>query len=247
MRVRSMMTENLEIDGVIYTLNIHYEQRNNGKATIKKGSINIRIPLGMNREEQFQQLMKMKAWVKKKLQENKERFKPAPQKEYRDGDLLRIGNDEFRLDIRFKDKQSSFGRVDGNDIELVISSNLPPDRQKEHVSTLLSRVIAGKRLPGLKRKIEELNSRHFSQKINGIYFKHNKSNWGSCSSKGNINISTRLLFAPDDVLEYVCIHELAHLIEPNHSDTFWNLVQTAMPEYKEKEGWLKENGGNCQF
>ena len=64
---------------------------------------------------------------------------------------------------------------------------------------------------------------------------------------GNINISTRLLFAPDDVLEYVCIHELAHLIEHNHSQRFWMLVAQAMPDYTAKETWLKEKGDACRF
>jgi len=64
---------------------------------------------------------------------------------------------------------------------------------------------------------------------NKIFFKNAKSRWGSCSEAGNINVSTRLLFAPDEVLESVCIHELAHLIERNHSEKFWALVEQAMP------------------
>ncbi len=83
--------------------------------------------------------------------------------------------------------------------------------------------------------------------MNNIFFKYNTSNWGSCSRKGNINISTRLLFAPEDVLEYVCIHELAHLIELNHSDRFWQLIQQVVPDYKKKIQWLKENTELCKF
>jgi len=51
----------------------------------------------------------------------------------------------------------------------------------------------------------------------------------------------------DDVLDYICVHELAHLIEHNHSDRFWSLVERAMPDYKEKEKWLKENRDKCYF
>ena len=51
----------------------------------------------------------------------------------------------------------------------------------------------------------------------------------------------------DDILEYVCIHELAHLIEHNHSDRFWALVEKAMPNFREKINWLKENGHGCSF
>ena len=144
-------------------------------------------------------------------------------------------------------KKSSSAVLNDNTIQLVISDNLSKEEQNNHISTLISRCIGSKRLPKLQVKIKELNKKHFNQSINKIFFKHNKSNWGSCSRAGNINISTRLLFAPDDVLEYVCIHELAHLLEHNHSKKFWTLVETAMPEYKKKERWLKENGDICKF
>ena len=151
------------------------------------------------------------------------------------------------LKIEFKDKKSSSAGISGNTIKFSVSSGLSKERQNRHISTLLSRCIAEKRLPDLKKKIDELNKKHFSKKINKIFFKHNKSNWGSCSKAGNINISTRLLFAPDDVLEYVCIHELAHLVEHNHSEEFWALVEKAMPDYKQQQRWLKENGDKCAF
>lgn len=241
-----MKTESIEVDGIKYTVKIYYEDRNNTSVSIGK-TINIRIPLFFNREEKLKQLLKMKAWARKKLEENPEKFKPKPQKEYKDGDVLKVGDEEYLLRIDFKDKQSSSARITENNINLIISSNLSKELQNKHISTLLSRCIAGTRLPKLKEKINELNNKHFNQKINKIFFKHNKSNWGSCSKAGNINISTRLLLAPDDVLEYVCIHELAHLIKPNHSDRFWALVEKAMPDYKEKINWLDQNGNKCKF
>ncbi|MEA3378936.1 MAG: YgjP-like metallopeptidase domain-containing protein [Nanoarchaeota archaeon] len=161
----------------------------------------------------------MKQWARKKLEESPEKFIES-QKEYNDGDILKVGNEEYLLRIILGEKQGGSARLDGSTIYLWISSNLPKDVRNKYVSTLLSRCIARKRLTFLQEKIHELNAKHFNQEINRIFFKHNKSNWGSCSSKGNINISTRLLFAPDDVLEYVCIHELAHLIERNHSKNF---------------------------
>ena len=201
----------------------------------------------MNREEQFRQLLSMKSWAIKKLQEDFDKFKPKPQKQYNDGDVINVGDSNYKLSISFKNKNSSSARIIGNKIELVISSNLSEERKSRHISTLLSRCVARKRILKLHQKIEELNKLHFNQKINNVFFKYNKSNWGSCSMDGNINISTRLLFAPDDVLEYVCIHELAHLIEHNHSDRFWKIVEKAMPNYKVKIKWLKENGHTCSF
>ena len=102
-------------------------------------------------------------------------------------------------------------------------------------------------LPEVIKRIEELNKKYFSVNINGVKLKYNKSNWGSRSVRNNINISTRLLFAPKDVQDYVFIHELAHFIEMNHSKRFWEIVKKIIPDYKEKELWLKKNGSKCDF
>ena len=237
----------LEVNGIKYLVKIHYENRRNCRVSIRKRAINIRIPSFLSREEKSKELSRMRAWVKKKIMENPEKFKSEPQKEYKDKDILKIGDEEYTFRIGFKDKKNSSATLTGSTIQLFISDNLSKEEKNKHISTLISRCVGSKRLVKLQRKINELNKKHFNQKINKIFFKYNKSNWGSCSRAGNINISTRLLFAPDDVLEYVCIHELAHLLEHNHSKKFWMLVEKAMPDYKEKEQWLKENRGICKF
>ncbi len=66
--------------------------------------------------------------------------------------------------------------------------------------------------------------------------------WGSCTSKKNLNFTYRLALAPDDVRDYVIVHELCHLRQMNHSRKFWNEVASIMPDYKIQEKWLKENG-----
>jgi len=69
-----------------------------------------------------------------------------------------------------------------------------------------------------------------------------KSRWGSCSFKGNLNFSWRLIMAPDWVVDYVVVHEIFHLIEKNHSQRFWRRVAKLYPEYKKPRKWLKNNG-----
>jgi len=240
-----MRTEVLEVNGVKYLIKIFYEDRQNSSVSIGKKSVNIRIPLSLNREEQFRSIIKMKKWAKEKLEKSPPKKEKV--KEYADGELLKIGDAEYKLNISFAAKQSSSARLHDNIIYLRISSDLPKNVQNNHISSLLSRIVAKKKIPFLKEKLNALNESHFKQKINKVFFKNHKSKWGSCSANGNINISTRLLFAPDDVLDYICIHELAHLIEHNHSDSFWALVEKVMPDYKEKEKWLKEQGDNVEF
>lgn len=81
-----------------------------------------------------------------------------------------------------------------------------------------------------------------SVQFESIRIKDQKSRWGSCSSKGNLNFNWRILMAPEPVCDYVIIHELCHLVFMDHSANFWNLVESICPEYKQYKKWLKENG-----
>ena len=242
-----MESRNIQIHGIDFLLKIHYEQRKNCRVSIRKNTINVRISSSLSSKEQAYQLEKLIHWARKHVEENPDKFRPLPQKRYVDGDNLTINDKTYVINIAYKDKKHSSARVYGDTISLCLSKNSSEDELQKDIASLLSRCIGQDQLPKLKQKIYYLNEKYFNKEINNIYFKNNLSNWGSCSQKGNINISTRVLFAPDDVLEYVCIHELAHLIEPNHSEQFWQLVRHVMPQYKEKIQWLKENADTCRF
>lgn len=68
--------------------------------------------------------------------------------------------------------------------------------------------------------------------------------WGSCSSAGNLNYNWRLILAPEDVLIYVCAHEVAHRVHMNHSKVFWDTVAKVCPDYEKARLWLKKNGSS---
>lgn len=74
-----------------------------------------------------------------------------------------------------------------------------------------------------------------------IAIRSQRTRWGSCSAKGNLNFNWRLAAAPAAVLDYVVIHELCHLRELNHSRDFWEHVRAACPDYKSRRRWLRDN------
>ena len=242
------MQEILVVNGVSYPVRIIREERTNSTGHIGRKGVTIRLPLSMNREESFRQLFKMKEWARKKLEEKPIQQKNKPLRTYKDGESLTVWGTVFQLRIMEKEKQSSSARCAGNELHLKLSSLLSEERKQHHAAVLLSRLLGEIMLPRLKEKINALNDKHFQQEINNISLKNTSSRWGSCNPRGrNINISTRLFFAPDGVIDSVCIHELAHLIEKGHSERFWGLVEKAMPDYKEKDRWLKEHGHECGF
>lgn len=77
-----------------------------------------------------------------------------------------------------------------------------------------------------------------------ISIRGQKTRWGSCSSKGNLNYNYLLMLCPDEVAEYVVIHELCHRIHMNHSKDFWNKIEEFCPNYRQARKWLKQNGNS---
>ena len=76
-----------------------------------------------------------------------------------------------------------------------------------------------------------------------ITIRAQKSRWGSCSGKGNLNFNCLLMLCPEDVRDYVVVHELCHRKELNHSPRFWAEVEKVLPGYRVQRKWLKDNGG----
>lgn len=74
-----------------------------------------------------------------------------------------------------------------------------------------------------------------------------KSIWGSCSVKGNLNFNCLLMLCPDEIIDYIILHELCHTAEMNHSKRFWDLLARFCPDYKERRLWLKTNGSKIIY
>ena len=75
-----------------------------------------------------------------------------------------------------------------------------------------------------------------------ITIRNQKTRWGSCSTKGNLNFNCLLMLTPPEVIDSVVVHELCHLLEMNHSDRFYRHVLRVYPDYYKHHAWLKKNG-----
>ncbi len=238
----------MEIEGTRVPVQVYRERRRSLRAAVGKDSFILRMPSWLTAQQEEEGLQWFRKWAAKTIRKDTSLLTQFNGRTYRDGEFLTVGKRQYRLRIEHSDRKTHSGRLlPEGVIRLQLSRQESGPELSKSIRTLLSRLVAQDFQADITRRVLELNERHFRRPIKGVRLKYNHSNWGSCSRNGNINLSTRLLFAPDNVIDYVIIHELAHLIELNHSPRFWKLVEKAMPDYQDMERWLRENRNSCDF
>lgn len=226
---------------------IHYESRRSARVSIGKKGVIIRIPRYVSKAEQSNYIENFKLWAEKKLIQRPE-LMAEERKDYYSGKIIAIRDRSFVLDLKFTDANSCRVRLKGNTLILYLSTRLSEEELEKAINHLISKCVAKEFYQWLQQRLNYLNELHFPQrKFVNLSLKYTNSRWGSCSSSGNISISTRLLLAPDYVVDYVLVHELTHLLVQNHSQKFWKMVASVMPDFKKSERWLKEYGKECDF
>jgi len=124
--------------------------------------------------------------------------------------------------------------------EVWIKAHLPQEQVK---------VLSDAEVSLLRQQAKEDLSRrvsHFASLVgvdfDRITIRSQKTRWGSCTAKGNLNFNCLLMLAPPEIRNYVVVHELCHRKEMNHSPAFWAEVEAVLPDYRVRRKWLKENG-----
>jgi len=237
----------IHIDGVALPVRVALDLASGHFYSLSARRITLRLPItageGMIREY----LHIVQEWVVQQFEKQPSYREAYLGKQFQNGDVVVVGERRYTILLNLKDRVTSTAKLVGDTICLELNENLNTWQRTRTAKTLLSRIVAKDFQAEISRRVEEMNAQTFRQPIQSVNLKYNHSNWGSCSRSGNVNLSTRLLFAPKPVQDYVMLHELAHLVEMNHSDRFWALVERHMPNYTEAEKWLKANRAKCDF
>lgn len=125
---------------------------------------------------------------------------------------------------------------------------LKQQKELENIKEKKTVITEKMRVDGTRKALERIPKRvAYYASIMGVSYgritiREQKTRWGSCSSKGNLNFNWKLVLMPEEVLDYVVVHELAHRKEMNHSKRFWKIVEEVLPDYRERKRMLTELG-----
>ncbi len=189
----------------------------------------IRAPLRVSSVYIEEMIREKSAWILRKMEQMKQRQPPSCH-EYAEGELFYFHGRAYPLHIA-KNGNMTIERSD----RLYVSDTLMPDI-RNHIRRWY-RVEAQKEI--------QARCMWFSMKTghvpSSIRITDAQRRWGSCTHKGGLNFSWRLIQAPPEIVDYVIVHELVHISQPDHSKKFWAKVREIMPDYESRRKWLREN------
>ncbi len=191
----------------------------------KRNHFRLTTPVYITKKEIEEFLMRADAWLDDKIQQNNESVNLDH------GSIVPVLGQACRIHFQ-KDIKRKI--IFGTDIITVF------DHQEKYTE-LLEDGIKKKALEFLTKKSHEF-AEMLEVSIQKIVVRNTYSRWGSCSASGNLSYSWRLIFAPLEVLEYVCAHEVSHRKYMDHSKAFWQTVASLSPHYHKHRSWLKAEG-----
>jgi len=195
---------------------------------LPNGEFKVVAPIEASNEEIQNIVNKKKFWLYKTINKTKDRASKSLKKEFISGELFWYLGKRYRLDVT---------NCEHRGLKFKYNKFLLNIKDRGEAKELFKEFYKLK----AKEKIEIQVIKYAKQM--GVEYKklkilNMKKRWGSCTNEGNIILNPHLIKAPLYVINYVVVHELAHLIEYNHSSRFWNIVRTQISDYEKHKNWL---------
>lgn len=187
------------------------------------GRVTLSLPMRTRERDALTFLHEKEAWIRKHLN-----ALPSEKRVSVDGEIPFLGD---MLTISQGTGRSA--RVDGGHLIVPGKAEMIPARIEAFL-----KLQAKMRLRDASDKYAKLLGTHYGR----LTVRDTRSRWGSCTSEGNLMYSWRLVMAPEEVLDYVAAHEVAHRLEMNHSEHFWAHVERICPDYDQHRRWLRVQG-----
>jgi predicted metal-dependent hydrolase len=225
---------NLDGHQLQYALKRSHRARYIRLAVHRDAGLIVTVPWRYNAGNLSRLLEKKSKWIIEKCRQYLNVASPPPKKEFITGDSIPYLGKMLKLIIQSNFDGVNTAKRKQNTLTIAVNSN------RNDVNTALESWYRMEAREIIGKKTAELSERmgvHF----NKLGIRGQRTRWGSCSRKGSLSFNWKLIMAPDAVINYVIVHELAHLKEMNHSNKFWGVVAEYCPRFRQHRKWLKEH------
>lgn len=195
-----------------------------------EGKVIVRAPLRLARREVIAFVDRHRAWVARKLAQAAARERSREPRRFGPGATFYYLGEPHRL--RFVEGGGYLRRENG---EFLLGSDLA-----RRAGVLFRTWYRARAREVLEDRVERF-ARRMGLTVRAVRITDAKERWGSCSASGTLNFAWRLVMAPPGIIDYVVVHELAHLVELNHSRLFWDCVARILPDHRTRRRWLREH------
>lgn len=217
---------------------VEYRDRKTLEISIEPpNNIRVRAPKRAT-EEEIKKIVNSKGkWIVQKLFEFKDVEYRKIKKEYVNGETFMYLGRNYSLQI-IENKKIKKPKVKLYRGKFYIKTNT---KDQKKLKEAMEKWYREKALEKILEKVDYYKS-YFNNEPNSVKVKQQKKRWGSCNTKGDLMFNWRCVMAPSNVLDYLVVHEMCHMVYFNHSKDFWGLVESIIPDYRNRKEWLKTNG-----
>lgn len=202
-------------------------------------TITVRAPYDKDKVEIQKIVLDKASWILKKQKEYKKTIPQITKPFFRENTTLPYSGTNYSIKVNKNQAKNSIELVDGYFLVGVKSAILAQSILKK----LYEDWIKERAQKVFESKVKRC-SKEIKVKVRQIIVKNLKKRWGSVTKTGVINLNLNLMKAPDDVIDYIVLHELCHLRIKEHSHHYWDMLHKFMPNYHDKIEWLKINSDN---
>ncbi len=206
------------------------------------GTIIVRVPPDMDEKTIIEIVNKKRKWIAEKIKANEKVKPPIPKvQEPVSGEKLRFKNALYRLQVHKSDEKHTLLVRVCRSLHVYVNNQLDNEVKASEIKNVIIEWYKDKALQFLSARVERY-SRYLRKEPKGLKIREIKLRWGSCTPDGKLLFNWRIIMAPISAIDYVVIHELCHLEEPDHSASFWNAVESLQPTFRKWKEWLHVNG-----
>ena len=211
------------------------------------GTVEVHAPKRSSAGEIRGVVEEFRPWIEKKRREALERMRRRRARRFDDGDDIPFLGGTLRLKIAETDAAPADAVVrDGGTIHVSIPPDLTPTSRRAVVRFAVHRWLLAQSRDVFHRRHVAM-SRTVGQAARRVVIKNMKSRWGSCGPDRLMNLNWRLILAPETIIDYVLVHELTHITEPNHSPAFWRRVGRSCDHFESSRDWLRVHGDDLEL